>query len=98
MGSVHVTALAVHRSRRRMCPRCGKESVRCLLMFVLLRFFCGVLWMQRFFFRLENPSHNYRATLLLLFLLYLFVVMTEVVGGMQTGGGQEVLFIFPWLL
>lgn len=40
--------------------------------------------MPRFFFRLENQSDDYRATSLL---LYLFVVMTEVVGGMQTSGG-----------
>lgn len=40
--------------------------------------------MHSFFFRLENQSHDYRATFLL---LHLFVVMTEVVGRMQTSGG-----------
>lgn len=40
--------------------------------------------MQSVFFRLENQSDDYRATFLL---LYLFVVMTEVVGRMQTSGG-----------
>lgn len=64
-----------------------KESMCCSLMFAqecALRFFCRLFWMWILFLRPENHLHGYRAVCLL---LYLFVVMTEVVGRMQVSGG-----------
>lgn len=51
---------------------------------MLLDFSAGSFECEFSFLRLQNHHHGYRAVCLL---LYLFVVMTEVVGRMQVSGG-----------